>query len=141
MFAGRSGGSPDLASQPVAVTAVAHIREEGSNKWWRFDDETVTAMPNGPMDSVGDLGVAAEKKPPPEPHAAGTGKVAFLTTVTGCFLCHVLQMGRVEYIAIGRTRVACLWDLISSSNKVLVSVSKPVHHEGDYTPSLVRWGQ
>ena len=72
------------------MIAVAHIREEGSNNWWRFDDEMVTAMPKGPMDSVGDLGVAAEKKPLHESRAAGNSKVTLLNIVTCCSLCDVL---------------------------------------------------
>lgn len=42
--------------------AVAHVKEEGSEKWWRFDDEAVTLLPDGPMGCSTDLGVAAEKK-------------------------------------------------------------------------------
>ena len=43
--------------------AVAHVRDETRARWWRFDDETVTAMPGGPIGEHGDHGVAsAERK-------------------------------------------------------------------------------
>ncbi|KAL0020878.1 hypothetical protein WJX77_005350 [Trebouxia sp. C0004] len=37
---------------------VAHIHEEGARKWWRFDDETVTVMPDGPIGEKADHGGA-----------------------------------------------------------------------------------
>ena len=43
--------------------AVAHVRDETAARWWRFDDEKVTAMPGGPIGEHGDHGVAsAERK-------------------------------------------------------------------------------
>ena len=50
----------------VARTAVAHVHEEAAGKWWRFDDETVTPMPQGPIGEKADHGVAA--------NPAATGK-------------------------------------------------------------------
>ena len=42
---------------------MAHVRDERSARWWRFDDETVTPMPTGPVGEHGDHGVAsAERK-------------------------------------------------------------------------------
>ena len=38
---------------------MAHVLEESTEKWWRFDDETVTAMPEGPVGEKADHGVAA----------------------------------------------------------------------------------
>ena len=39
------------------------MRDETAARWWRFDDETVTAMPGGPIGERGDHGVAsAERK-------------------------------------------------------------------------------
>ncbi|KAK9803279.1 hypothetical protein WJX72_005931 [[Myrmecia] bisecta] len=38
---------------------VAHVKDEEDGKWWRFDDETVTAMPAGPSGEHADHGVAA----------------------------------------------------------------------------------
>lgn len=39
------------------VHAVAHVREEGCGRWWRFDDGEVKIMPNGPLGEHGDHGV------------------------------------------------------------------------------------
>ncbi|KAK9809511.1 hypothetical protein WJX73_006526 [Symbiochloris irregularis] len=45
---------------------VAHVREEGTGRWWRFDDESVRLMEKGPLGEHGDHGVqstaAAEKR-------------------------------------------------------------------------------
>lgn len=41
---------------------MAHVWDDEGKRWWRFDDETVTEMPNGPVGEHGDHGVAAEKK-------------------------------------------------------------------------------
>lgn len=38
---------------------MAHVLEGGTAKWWRFDDERVTAMPEGPIGEKADHGVAA----------------------------------------------------------------------------------
>ena len=48
---------PDVICQLPA--AVAHVRDEASGKWWRFDDETVTEMPQGPIGEKGDHGGVA----------------------------------------------------------------------------------
>ena len=37
---------------------VAHVLEESTGKWWRFDDETVTTMPDGPVGERADHGVS-----------------------------------------------------------------------------------
>ena len=44
--------------------AVAHVLEGSTDKWWRFDDETVTAMPEGPIGEKADHGVAASSSGP-----------------------------------------------------------------------------
>ncbi len=41
---------------------MAHVWDAEAHAWWRFDDETVSAMPLGPTGEHGDHGVAAEKK-------------------------------------------------------------------------------
>ena len=47
----------------MRLGAVAHVRDETTTHWWRFDDEAVTAMPGGPVGEHGDHGVAsAERK-------------------------------------------------------------------------------
>lgn len=51
---------------PLADAAVAHVLEESTGKWWRFDDETVTPMPDGPVGEKADHGVS---------NASSTGKV------------------------------------------------------------------
>jgi hypothetical protein len=51
-----------LGGAELHVCAVAHVRDEESGTWWRFDDETVTEMPDGPTGERGDHGVAAPKK-------------------------------------------------------------------------------
>ena len=56
--------------------AVAHVRDEASGKWWRFDDETVTEMPQGPIGEKGDHGGVA-------PAAASASK----KNVAGQWLC------------------------------------------------------
>lgn len=38
--------------------AVAHVLEESTSKWWRFDDETVSAMPDGPVGERADHGIS-----------------------------------------------------------------------------------
>lgn len=38
---------------------MAHVLEGSTDKWWRFDDETVTAMPEGPIGEKADHGLAA----------------------------------------------------------------------------------
>lgn len=43
--------------------AVAHVLEGSTDKWWRFDDETVTAMPDGPIGEKADHGIAATLGP------------------------------------------------------------------------------
>ncbi|KAL3150109.1 hypothetical protein ABBQ38_013448 [Trebouxia sp. C0009 RCD-2024] len=43
---------------------VAHVLEGSTDKWWRFDDETVTAMPEGPIGEKADHGVAASSSGP-----------------------------------------------------------------------------
>lgn len=45
------------------VAAVAHVLEGSTDKWWRFDDETVTVMPEGPIGEKADHGVAAGTGP------------------------------------------------------------------------------
>ncbi len=57
----------------LALVAVAHVHEEGARKWWRFDDETVTVMPDGPIGEKADHGA------PPNPVPAGK-KVSMLCT-------------------------------------------------------------
>ena len=42
---------------------MAHVYEEAAQKWWRFDDETVTAMPDGPVGEKADNGMAAASMP------------------------------------------------------------------------------
>lgn len=46
-----------------AFAAVAHVLEGVTSKWWRFDDESVTAMPEGPIGERADHGVAASSAP------------------------------------------------------------------------------
>ena len=53
---------PDANHQLPA--AVAHVRDEASGKWWRFDDETVTEMPQGPIGEKGDHGGGAPAAAP-----------------------------------------------------------------------------
>ena len=47
----------------VRLFVVAHVYEEPAQKWWRFDDETVTFMPNGPIGEKADNGMAAAPLP------------------------------------------------------------------------------
>ena len=49
--------------KPVCDFTVAHVYEEAAQKWWRFDDETVTVMPSGPIGEKADNGVAAAPLP------------------------------------------------------------------------------
>ena len=42
---------------------MAHVLEGSTDKWWRFDDESVTAMPEGPIGEKADHGVAASAVP------------------------------------------------------------------------------
>lgn len=42
---------------------MAHVLEGSTGKWWRFDDETVTAMPEGPIGEKADHGFAAGAAP------------------------------------------------------------------------------
>lgn len=47
----------------MGLVAVAHVHEEGTRKWWRFDDETVTVMPDGPVGEKADHGGAPNPVP------------------------------------------------------------------------------
>lgn len=42
---------------------MAHVLEGSTGKWWRLDDETVTAMPEGPIGEKADHGLAASTAP------------------------------------------------------------------------------
>lgn len=44
------------------LLAVAHVKEEGQEVWWRCDDDSVTKLEGGPASHCGDLGIAAPKK-------------------------------------------------------------------------------
>jgi len=65
----------NLSISNMAFIAVAHVHEEGARKWWRFDDETVTVMPDGPIGEKADHGVA------PNPVPSGR-KVGMLCTAS-----------------------------------------------------------
>ena len=55
--------SPDQPKKRFCCPdAVAHVWDDAARAWWRFDDETVTAMPLGPTGEHGDHGLAAERK-------------------------------------------------------------------------------
>ena len=70
-----------LNVRDMAFVTVAHIHE-GASKWWRFDDETVTVMPHGPIGEKADHGGA------PNPVPSGK-KVGMLCTA---FLRHIQQL-------------------------------------------------
>ena len=71
-FVQCSGAVPGkYTARSCCCFAVAHVHEEGANTWWRFDDETVTEMPDGPIGEKADHGVAA--------HPATQGKKVGLT--------------------------------------------------------------
>ena len=65
----------NLRTTNLALVAVAHVHEEGARKWWRFDDETVTVMPDGPIGEKADHGA------PPNPVPSGK-KVGMLCTAS-----------------------------------------------------------
>ena len=46
---------------------MAHVKNEETQEWWRFDDETTSPMKLGPVGEAADHGVQAT--------AASTGKV------------------------------------------------------------------
>ena len=60
---------------PLIAAAVAHVHEDATDKWWRFDDETVTLMPDGPIGETADHGIAAN------PAAIGIKVTGTLQTV------------------------------------------------------------
>ena len=41
---------------------MAHVQDEASGTWWRFDDNEVTPMSKGPFGEHADHGLPAEKK-------------------------------------------------------------------------------
>jgi hypothetical protein len=45
----------------AAPGAVAHIMDEETRDWWRFDDETVTRMDKGPLGESADHGMPIAK--------------------------------------------------------------------------------
>ncbi len=48
------------AEQPSLLScAVAHVKNEETQEWWRFDDETTASMKHGPVGEAGDHGVQA----------------------------------------------------------------------------------
>ena len=55
-----STGMPALRCTNGAMTcAVAHVKNEQTGKWWRFDDEAASVMERGPVGENSDHGVAA----------------------------------------------------------------------------------
>lgn len=44
--------------------AVAHVKNEETQAWWRFDDETTSPMERGPVGEAGDHGVQAAPTAP-----------------------------------------------------------------------------
>ena len=47
-------------SNPIPCTgAVAHVKNEETQEWWRFDDEATSLMKHGPVGEAGDHGVQA----------------------------------------------------------------------------------
>ena len=38
---------------------MAHVKNEETQEWWRFDDETTSLMKHGPVGEAGDHGVQA----------------------------------------------------------------------------------
>lgn len=57
-------------------TTVAHVLEESTGKWWRFDDETVTTMPDGPVGERADHGVSTPPGTSTRKVQAGTMKLS-----------------------------------------------------------------
>lgn len=41
---------------------MAHVQEEATAKWWRFDDSVVTPMASGPFGELADHGVAKSQQ-------------------------------------------------------------------------------
>ena len=63
--------SCSAAANVVVLLAVAHVREEQTGKWWRFDDGDVKLMTNGPLGEHGDHGIqspATKEKRVSYPH-------------------------------------------------------------------------
>ncbi len=62
-------GQDNAAIHRSLAHAVAHIKEEGRQVWWRCDDDSVTVLEDGPASHWGDLGNAPPKKDGAEPAA------------------------------------------------------------------------